>query len=164
MLIARSLFTVFPEILLLKSLKEQIVIGFMKNFQKIFQNKNRIKFATQNYHNALKINTLNEFNFNEYVLNDKFIYRNRCMKIGAIEVLLLDKMPKIGLTLSNCFVVVHNNPKFDIRNLKQIIAFREIIFDGSNSKWRVEKWKKECVDLGINYYDVSEKGAWIYQF
>ena len=86
------------------------------------------------------------------------------MKIGAIEVLLLDKMPKIGLTLNNCFVVVHNNAKFDIRNLKQIIAFREIIFDGSNSKWRVEKWKKECVELGISYYDVSEKGAWIYQF
>ena len=137
---------------------------FYEKFSKNFQSKNRIKFATQNYHNALKINTLNEFNFNEYVLNDKFIYRNRCMKIGAIEVLLLDKMPKIGLTLSNCFVVVHNNPKFDIRNLKQIIAFREIIFDGSNSKWRVEKWKKECVDLGINYYDVSEKGAWIYEF
>ena len=137
---------------------------FYEKISKNFQNKNRIKFATQNYHNALKINTLNEFNFNEYVLNDNFIYRNRCMKIGAIQLLLLDRLPKISLTLSNCFVVVHNNPKFDIRNLKQIIAFRQIIFDGSNSRWRVEKWKKECVDLGIDYYDVSEKGAWIYQF
>ncbi len=137
---------------------------FYEKFSNNFQSKNRIKFATQNYHNSLKINTLNEFNFNEYVLQEKFIYHNRCMKIGDIEVLLLDKLPKISLTLSNCFVVVHNNPKFDIRHLKQIIAFRQIIFDGSNSKWRVEKWKKECVDLGIDYYDVSEKGAWIYQF
>ena len=137
---------------------------FYEKFSKNIRDKNRIKFATQNYHNALKINTLNEFNFNEYVIKNSFIYQNRYIRIGNIKVLLLDRMPKIGLTLGNCFVVVHNNPKFDIRHLKQIIAFRQIIFDGSNSKWRVEKWKKECVDLGIDYYDVSEKGAWIYQF
>lgn len=149
---------------LVEILDGKICYRFYEKYSKNFKTKNKIKFATQNYHNALKINVLNEFNFNEYVVNNDFIYHDRYMQIGSTKVLLLDRLPQLSVTLSNCFVVVLNNPKFDIRHLKQFISIRQIIFDASNSKWRVEKWKKECEELDIDYYDVAEKGAWIFHF
>ncbi len=137
---------------------------FFEKFSPISERANKIKFATQNYHNALNINMLNEFDFNEYFLNDCFIYHSGLIRIGTATVLLLDKVPQSGLTLDNCFVVIHNNAKIDMLDLTKISSIRQVIFDGSNSRWKVEKWKKECVDLNLDYYDVAEKGAWVYKF
>ena len=48
-----------------------------------------------------------------------------------------------------------------MKELVQHFDFQQIIFDASNKFWQVERWKKECVELNLNYYDVNEKGAWI---
>lgn len=37
---------------------------------------------------------------------------------------------------------------------------RLLLFDGSNSRRRVEGWKKECRELGLAYHDLRENGAW----
>ena len=137
---------------------------FYKKYSPIENSANKIKFATQNYHNALKINMLNKFDFNEYLLTDCFVYHQGYIRIGDATVLLLDKVPQSGLTLNNCFVVVMNNAKINMHHLVNKTPIRQVIFDGSNSRWKIEKWKKECVDLKLDYHDVAEKGAWIHKF
>jgi competence protein ComEC len=137
---------------------------FYEKFSENIDNKNRIKFAVDNYRNSLKIKELKAFDFIDNFKNNIFIYQNGFMKIGATTVTLLDKMPIKGLILNSDYVIVRNNPRLDIGLLKQIIAFKMLIFDGSNSKWQVQKWKEACQKEGITYYDIAEKGAWIYNF
>ena len=124
----------------------------------------KIKFAASNYRNSLKINNLKTFNFNEYLKNKHLIYQNGCMNFAGVKIIALDKLPKKGITLGTRFVVIRSSPKFSIADLKQILSFEEIIFDGSNSPWQVKKWKTECDSLGVKYYDVVEKGAWVHKF
>jgi hypothetical protein len=33
--------------------------------------------------------------------------------------------------------------------------------DGSVPLWKKNLWKKDCDSLGLNYYDVAEKGAFV---
>jgi competence protein ComEC len=138
--------------------------SFFEKFSKNIDTENRIKFAAQNHRNSLKTNDLITFNFNEYVKYGNFIYRNGYMQVGSVKVAVLDILPKMPLSLPTEFVVLRNNPKLRIQELKQIFGFTQIIFDASNSKRRVEEWKKECHTLGYNFHDVAEKGAWVYNF
>ena len=57
------------------------------------------------------------------------------------------------------FIIIQTNPKFNIDSILQNFIFEKIIFDTSNSQWKVEKWKTDCQKLNIQYYDIFEKGA-----
>jgi competence protein ComEC len=142
----------------------QTFYQFSKKFSNNFNLENKIKFAATNLRNALRINNLLTFDFNEYYKSKTVIYHNGCMQIDTLKVLLLDKMPKKGLPLFCNYIIIRGTPLLDIHNLTQMFSFQQIIFDTSNKKWVVEKWKKECEVLNINYYDVGEKGAWVQKF
>ena len=76
-------------------------------------------------------------------------------------MVILDNLPKNDLILTVNTVLLHQNARLNIADLHQHIRFDYIIFDGSNARWRVEKWKDECRLLNIPYHDTFEKGAWV---
>jgi competence protein ComEC len=53
-------------------------------------------------------------------------------------------------------VILSGNKKINIKEVHQLFTPKEIIFDCSNKKWRVEKWKLDCDSLGIKYHDAKE--------
>ena len=57
------------------------------------------------------------------------------------------------------FLLIHGNPQPNITNLFQFYKPHKIIFDASNSKWKIKKWKQEFQKLNIPTYDINEKGA-----
>ena len=59
------------------------------------------------------------------------------------------------------YILLRNNPKIKIESLLRIHDFEKVIFDGSNSKWRIEKWEDECHILEIPFHNIPEKGAFI---
>ena len=77
------------------------------------------------------------------------------------KLAILDKLPQKGVFLYVSSVLIHQNARFNLSELQQFFQFETVIFDGSNPRWRVEKWKNECLILGIKYHDTSEKGAWV---
>jgi competence protein ComEC len=58
-------------------------------------------------------------------------------------------------------LVLRNNPTLRLSDCQQQFSSRLIVFDASNSRGRVERWKSECQVLGIPFYDVREQGAWV---
>ena len=59
------------------------------------------------------------------------------------------------------YIVLRNSPQIIMEELNHVFNFKKIIFDNSNKKWQVEKWKKQCEELNIEYYDIAEKGAFV---
>lgn len=57
-------------------------------------------------------------------------------------------------------LVLRNNPKLRLKDCQRQFLTRLIVFDASNSRSRVERWKTECRMLNIPFYEVQEKGAW----
>jgi hypothetical protein len=56
-------------------------------------------------------------------------------------------------------IIIANSPKIKIANPAFVFNCTKWIFDPSSASGNIYKWKKECNDLNLPYYDVNEKGA-----
>ena len=59
------------------------------------------------------------------------------------------------------YIIISKNPKLYIPQLAAVFNCSQFIFDGSNSLWKIAKWKKDCEQLHLRYYSVPEQGAFI---
>ncbi len=59
------------------------------------------------------------------------------------------------------YLVVSGNYKWNMAALQNAFIFDKLIFDSSVSPYRLKKWKEECEQLHIGYYDVNTQGAFI---
>ncbi len=59
------------------------------------------------------------------------------------------------------YIIFSKNPKLYIPQLAKVFNCKQFIFDGSNSLWKIAKWKKECEQLHLRCYSVPEQGAFI---
>jgi competence protein ComEC len=59
------------------------------------------------------------------------------------------------------YVILSENPRLDIKDITGNLNFKMLIFDSSNHYYSIAKWKKQCRELGLNYYDLSEEGAFV---
>lgn len=80
----------------------------------------------------------------------KFLLVNR--EFASIELL-----EKIEVN----YIIIYDNPFLSIKDIQGCVVFEKVIFDSSNSYWNTKKWTQECLELGIPFYDVKERGAWI---
>jgi len=72
---------------------------------------------------------------------------------------LFNLKPKIKLRTD--YIVLSNNLNISINQLNNYFNFKLIIFDSSNSYYTIDRWKKDCLENNISYYDVLNDGAYI---
>jgi competence protein ComEC len=58
-------------------------------------------------------------------------------------------------------LVLSKNPKLYVSDLVRSFSIRQIVIDGSVPLWKAKLWKRDCDSLGIDCFDVSEKGAFV---
>lgn len=79
------------------------------------------------------------------------------------RILLLDSTmhfsgkEKKGIDL----LVISKNPKVSIAELADCFSIRQVVFDASNSLWKIGKWKKECELLHLPCHSVPDQGAFV---
>ncbi len=61
------------------------------------------------------------------------------------------------------YLILSQNIHANLYRLNECVHFNGVIMDASNSPWRIKKWKQQCLDLGIPYYDIRENGAFVEQ-
>ncbi len=71
-----------------------------------------------------------------------------------------DLLPQSDSTVFFNTVVLSHNPPISIAKLQKSIRTNTIVFDATNSTWRIQKWQQECDKLGIACYDIKTKGAY----
>lgn len=139
---------------------EKTWIFFEKNTEKNLENS-KLHFAVNNYHNKLKIKTIDTLDFDNIVKNNCLYYHKKVSQFGNVRLLILDKLPHSVVSLSIDYVLVQQNAPISMSDLSQKVGFKKVIFDGSNARWRVERWKAECQHLGIPFHDTFAEGAWV---
>jgi competence protein ComEC len=97
--------------------------------------------------------------------------QNFHLKPGRIALQLNKKTDSFpGLYWSNSiyrfnnnvdYIIISKNPRLYITELSKIFNCSQFIFDGSNSLWKIVKWKKDCEQLHLRCYSVPEQGAFI---
>ncbi|MCW3105598.1 MAG: ComEC/Rec2 family competence protein [Segetibacter sp.] len=89
-----------------------------------------------------------------YVTNPFIQFRGK-------RILVIDKpfkfesAEKIPIDL----IVISHNPHLYITDITAVFDCKQIVFDGSNSTWKINQWKKDCDSLHLRNYSTSDKGA-----
>jgi competence protein ComEC len=58
-------------------------------------------------------------------------------------------------------LLICKNPKLHITDIITAVKPTSIVFDASNSLWKIAQWKKECEELHLQYFITGEQGAFI---
>lgn len=59
------------------------------------------------------------------------------------------------------FVVISGDIQTDMDRLLEQYECKKVIFDSSNSKWRIKKWITICKKLNLDYHSVPHSGAFV---
>lgn len=86
------------------------------------------------------------------------------LQFGDKRLLILPKQAyawQPNTTIKVDYLLLTQNTKANLAKLSPCLHFDKIIIDASNNYWRVKKWRKQCEELGLSYYDINEKGAFV---
>ncbi|MBE0640374.1 MAG: ComEC family competence protein [Bacteroidales bacterium] len=121
---------------------------------------NRI-FSGAQFKEQLAFNTLTLESMNLSNLTVKYFYPNLFLagdtRIAVVDNGLPDFMPETPLRTD--IVVLRENTDKKIPQILKMFDFDQLVFDSSNSPWKVREWRSYCDEHQIDYYDVREKGA-----
>lgn len=105
------------------------------------------------------------FLVNKSLLSSPFIYHeNKFYQFYNKRLLLIDSSIKYYRSAKKMkldFIIISKNAPIEISNLAANFDCGNYIFDGSNSLWKIEKWKKECDELHLHSHSVSLQGAFV---
>jgi competence protein ComEC len=90
-------------------------------------------------------------------LGNYFLFHNK-------RIILLDSVPRLigtSYRLKTDFLVIRQNPKLYINSLNKLYQAEIIIFDGSNSIYKTNKWIIDCKKAGLKSYSTKDQGAYI---
>jgi competence protein ComEC len=88
------------------------------------------------------------------------LYQNNFIITKNKTIAIVDAPLKIGNKLKVDVVIVTKNPKVYMNQLTAMFDCKQYIFDGSNSMWKINKWKHYCDSLHLQYHISSLHGAY----
>ncbi len=121
-------------------------------------------FSTKNNHYAHYVDNVLAFNIDSLSYeNDVLLFEKNFIKFQDKTILLIDKMPTQKEQIIEVdFLVIRGNPRLKLEELLKMISFKKVIFDNSNSQYKVQDWIEYCEEKEIDYHYTSVDGAWIY--
>jgi competence protein ComEC len=80
------------------------------------------------------------------------------------KILLVDQMVACDLLAKKVQIdvlIISKNAALTMEEITRSIKPSVIVFDSSNSLWKIAKWKKECIALALPCFSIPEQGAFI---
>ncbi len=153
--------------------QQKIIVYNVSQHQAIdFVNGNNYQFAgdsilledglLQNFHLkpgriALQLNTRTDSLQGLTRHGDFFVFGNK-------KIVLVDEMlstEPLSSKINVDILIISRNPKLSIPELTRVFNCNTVVFDASNSLWKIDKWKEECDKLNLHHYSIPERGAYI---
>lgn len=104
----------------------------------------------------------------DLIFEDKEIYQadhlfkqDRLIQYYDVKIAVVDEPADVTFQqrIKVDYVLFRKSPEVTIKEVAGAFEFKALIFDGSNKKWQVKKWKQACKVMGVSQYDTAEKGA-----
>lgn len=80
------------------------------------------------------------------------------------KMLLLDGnnfLPPLEEKIDADVVILSHNNKIKLAHIAQCINANTVVADASNTRYKIEQWKKEANALALRFYPVSDSGAFV---
>ncbi len=93
------------------------------------------------------------------IIENKFILVQSRTK----KLLIIHKLPEYAIPEQKMMldaIILRKNANVSISRLLSFYDCNEVVFDNSNSLWKIERWKKECDSLHLRFHSVNSQGAY----
>ena len=132
----------------------------------LIKDDSKFGFHIQNNHTLCGIHTKNIHPMNENTSNASLMLIKHRQFIQFIKQRIAivsewEKEQEMAVKIKLDYLILSKNTKASIKDVLKVFDVRLIIFDTSNTKWKAEQWKKECIALHQAYYNVIESGAFV---
>lgn len=122
-----------------------LVDGILQNFHlKPGRIKLQLNQRVDSLSNCFAKTNFYQFNTKKIMLIDEPIAFNSLTTKINVDIILISK-----------------NPKLHIPQLASVFNCKTIVFDASNSLWKIDQWKEDCDKLNLQYYSVPDNGAYV---
>jgi competence protein ComEC len=126
-------------------------------------NKNALSFHLKNNWDYLSINTTRFAKQN--VKTSHLMMKENYIQFYNKKIVVLNE-PKMKykhclIPLKIDYLICSNNCKFKLQEVLKMYNPTLIIFDSSNNKYQIDKWKTECIQCHKAFYSVVNSGAWV---
>ncbi len=91
--------------------------------------------------------------------NTRFLWQFYDKKMLVIDTSL--KFESLKSKLAVDILLITKNPSILLSDIINAVTPSCIVFDASNSLWKITQWKKECEDLHLRYFITGEQGAYV---
>ena len=123
----------------------------------------QVKYATQNYHRRRGIINRELYHFGETIQTGHWYLEKQFIQFYDQRIAWVDQLPdKVGAhKIEVDYLLLRDRFRGKLSSVVQHFKTDWIVFDGTHPAWKVERWKAECEQLNIPYYDLRESGALI---
>ncbi|QHS61838.1 ComEC/Rec2 family competence protein [Chitinophaga agri] len=83
-------------------------------------------------------------------------------RLVVVDSLLPDRYPQKKIRTD--YLLLSHNPRVDIRQLERMFCVDRYIFDASNSRLNIQRWKSDCYVLTLRFFSVPDQGAFVINF
>lgn len=137
--------------------------------QATYESKNTLKYVAEQHQLKKGVRktehySLKDFNNNEstaFFQNN--LYLNKpFMQFFDKRIMVVDKKFDSCNTserLEVDYLLIRNNPALYMDRLLTCIKAKQIIFDASNTSWKLKKWLAFCDSIQQPYHNINEQGA-----
>ena len=123
------------------------------------------EFAAQGYHYKSNIKHIDTLNIGDNYALSHFQKSTGLIQFYDKTFLIIDNEAVVTREkISVDYLIIHNSPRLQIEDLLSSFDCQQIIVDGSNEYWQVEKWKQEGEVLNIAIHDARNDEAFVLTF
>jgi competence protein ComEC len=90
--------------------------------------------------------------------------KNNFYQFNTKKIMLVDEpvaFDSLTTKINVDIILISKNPKLHIPQLASVFNCKTIVFDASNSLWKIDQWKEDCDKLNLQYYSVPDNGAYV---
>jgi competence protein ComEC len=89
----------------------------------------------------------------------KHVYKLRNKRLMVLDSTVYFKPIEHKINID--VLVISKNIRINMKELLSTIEPKLIVFDASNSLWKISKWKKECEALNLRFFSIKDQGAFV---
>jgi competence protein ComEC len=151
---------------------ETCAIDFINSQKTVLLTDTLVLYKTNTFVSNLKLNwsslgiTSNNI-AHSTVFNDYLWIKNNCIQFYNKRLVLINKAFQLKSDFKNSiplkidYLILSNNNIISIDKLKLLYDPKLIVFDSSNSVYRINNWIEHCKKIKQPYYSVVESGTMI---
>jgi competence protein ComEC len=96
--------------------------------------------------------------------NKQFYFYKNIISIHNKRIMVIDSaccFVPINDKIDVDVLVISKSPRLNFHEIFCAIQPKIIVFDASNSLWKITKWKKECETLNLRCFSIKDQGAFV---